>query len=239
MANPFSTRFTRPGRIVPLDADGLPVDVDRMVGRFDRLGGSAAIVGPHGSGKSNLLVHLAAAIGRRGRRAVTVRVRARRDVPAVLAAIRAAGPGGTVCIDGWECLGCIAGGVLRSAARVAGRGLLVTSHRPAGFTVLFRSGTSARILRALVATLSDSGNWLGATLPPDVIDAAFAGSGGNLREALYWLYDRYEARTRPALGGPGAAAPPVRPGCGGVPGRGPVVSVVAVVPPAGEEFMNP
>lgn len=196
VSNPFATRFTRPGRIAPLDGMGERIDVDELVERLRGLGGTAAIVGPHGSGKSTLLVHLAAAIERRGERAPRVRLHSWRDAPAAWTAIRGSPAGGTVCIDSWECIGLAARSVLRWAARMKGCGLLVTSHRGAGMPELVRCDTNAGLLRSIVHCLPGHGWWHGSLIRDADIEAAFANHGGNLRESLYELYDRFEAGTR-------------------------------------------
>jgi len=192
-SNPFVTRFTRPGRIESLDVTGSPVDLWEILDRLQSLGGTAAIVGPHGSGKSTLLTHLAAAIERRGRRVSRVRLHSWRHVPRVWNAIREAAAGGTVCVDSWECLGVTSRGVLRLAARLSGCGLLVTAHRASGMPVLVSCGTSERLLRAIVRSLPGHDRWHGKLIHEPDIEAAFAMHGGNLRESLYELYDRFEA----------------------------------------------
>jgi energy-coupling factor transporter ATP-binding protein EcfA2 len=204
--NPFSTRYTRPGVVPPLDADGAALDVDGLIVAFDRSGRVAAIVGPHGSGKSTLLVHVASALARQGRQAVVVRVRSWRDVPRLLRVSWTWSRHGVLCVDSWESLG-LAGGVLRRLAHMTRRGLLVTSHERAGFPELIRTGTSERLLRVIVEGLPDSAAWFGeSVLPGDVTDA-FVRSGGDLRDALGSLYDLFERRVRQRQHDPAAAAP--------------------------------
>ena len=188
VSNPFSTRFTRPGRIEPLDDAGRPVDVEGLLKRFRDLGGTAAIVGPHGSGKSTLLTHLAEAIERRGGQSPRIRLRSWRDGLAAWRVICQSVAGATVCIDSWECIGPATRILLRLAARLSGCGLLVTSHRGVGMPELTRCGTSASLLRAIVRS--------GTLICEADIDAAFANHSGNLRESLYALYDRFEAGQR-------------------------------------------
>jgi len=192
-SNPFSTRFTQPGRIEPRDDTGRLVDVAALLDRLSVLGGTAVILGPHGSGKSTLLSHLAAAIERQGGKIWRIRLHTWRDVPSVWQAIWRAGPGDTVCIDSWECTGPLAGGLLRLMARGAGRCLLVTAHHESGFPVLLQCRTSATLLRSIVAGLPDCEVWLGRLVLEADIDRAFTRHSGNLRESLYELYDRFEA----------------------------------------------
>jgi len=197
--NPFATRHTRPGRIPPLDAAGRPIDPPALLDRLRAGGGTAAIQGPHGSGKTTLLTHLACALERRGLLAARVRLRSRRDAAAALAAIVGARPGATVCIDSWERIGTVLGPVARLTARVKGCGLLVTSHRDTGMPLLARCETTPDLLAAIVRHLPDCEQWLGPLVSAADIEEAFAGCGGNLREALYDLYDRFEASARPAI----------------------------------------
>jgi len=193
VSNPFSTRHTRPGSIAPLDATGRPVDLDALLDRLHGLGGTAAIVGPHGSGKSTLLTHLAAALERQGGRAPRIRLHSWADAAAVWMALRRARPGDTICIDSWECTGRLFGTLLRVVARSTGRSLLVTSHRRGGFPEVARCTTSPALLQSIVGGLPDHELWLGSLVRAADIDEAFAHHGGNLRESLYELYDRFEA----------------------------------------------
>jgi energy-coupling factor transporter ATP-binding protein EcfA2 len=183
---------------------GRRIDADELVERLRGLGGTAAIVGPHGSGKSTLLAHLAEAIERRGERVQRVRLHSWRDASAVWAAIRDSRSGGTVCIDSWECIGFAARCVLRGAARMTGWGLLVTSHRASGMPELVRCGTSEPLLRAIVRSLPGLDGWYGKLIHESDIEAAFAMYGGNLRESLYELYDRFEACASRIRAGVGA-----------------------------------
>ena len=197
VSNPFSTRHTRPGSILSRDPTGMPIDVASLLDRFDALGGSAAIVGPHGSGKSTLLMHLAAALTQRGESVQRVRLHSWVDAPTVWMAIRRARPGDIVCIDSWECSGHLVGSLLRAGARMTRRRLLVTSHRGVGFPELVRCTTSPALLRTIVAGLPGHGFWFGKLVHQADIDQAFVNHGGNLRESLYELYDRFEAAASP------------------------------------------
>lgn len=194
--NPFATRHTRPGRIPPLDSEGRPIEPIELLAQLRTLGGMAAIQGPHGSGKTTLMTHLARALERRGSLAAIVRLRSRRDAVAAFAAIVRARPGQTVCIDSWERMGTVPAAVARFAAAVLGCGLLVTSHRDTGLPLLAAGAPTLRLLGAIVRRLPDRGDWLGSLISADDIEAAFSTSDGNLREALYALYDAFERNAR-------------------------------------------
>lgn len=195
--NPFATRHVLPGRVPALDSSGSVVDPVALLDRLQALGGTAALQGPHGSGKTTLLTRVAWALERQGRLGGTVRLKTRRDAPAALSAIARARAGATVCIDSWERMGAIPAFVGRRIASIVGCGLLVTSHRDTGLPVLVRCVPTPEVLQAIVRRLPDPGEWLGSLIAAAEIDDAFAGSGGNIREALYSLYDRFEAAVRP------------------------------------------
>ena len=186
--NPFATRYTRPGAIPPLDRRGRPLDLAALIARLDGLG-AAALVAPHGHGKSTLLLALAAALDAVERPVTMVRVRGWQDAWAACRAVVTAPRRTAVFIDGWEQLRFLAA-PLRAAARLLRRTLLVTSHRPTGLPVLRECETTSDLLRAIVARLPDRGG------PVDEADiaTAFRRHGGNLRESLYDLYDRVEIR---------------------------------------------
>ena len=189
-SNPFATRFTRPGRLAPLDEDGRPLDLDALLDRVTLLDGRGAIEGPHGSGKTNLLTALAARIDERGGDARLVRVRGTTDAIGVMRGLREPRQETVLCIDGWERLPWPAALATRWWAAGRGCGLIVTAHRPTGLPLLHRSRPSAVVLARIVEQLPGHG---GRIRPADIADA-FARHAGDLREALYDLYDRFERR---------------------------------------------
>lgn len=190
--NPFATRFIRPGRLAPRDGTGLPLDAAALLERLTAGGGAAALEGPHGSGKTTLLLAIAAAATAAGRLGGIVRVRTRADAMAVVRLVARVAPNALVCVDSWERMGPIAAACTRWTARRRGCGLLVTSHRRTGLPVLVECCTTVPLLAQLVGALPDHG---GLITDADVA-AAHAAHGGNLREALLDLYDRFEARAR-------------------------------------------
>jgi hypothetical protein len=192
LRNPFATRFTQPGRLAPHGIDGLPLDLVRMLDQLAAVGGSGAIEGPHGSGKTTLLVALADRLMGESRLGGLVRLRSPGDAVSALRRILRAAPGTTICIDSWERMGTAAATLARWFAWRRGCGLLVTSHRRTGLPSLIHCRTSAGLLERLVSTLPDHGGLIAG----DDIAAAHAAHGGNLREALLDLYDRFERRCR-------------------------------------------
>jgi len=191
-ANPFATRFTTPGRLAIRHHDGTQLDPGLLVEALDRLGGEAAIEGPHGSGKTTLLVAMADLLEARQRLARLMRLRSRRDARRALMVLRAAVPGSVLCIDSWEQAGCWTAAALRWTARRRAVGLVVTSHRSTGLPLLHRGSTSPLLLARLVADLPAHG---GVITAADIV-AAHDRHAGDLRAALFDLYDRFEARIR-------------------------------------------
>jgi len=194
--NPFATRYTRPGAMQPLDAAGRPVHAAEMLGRLDRLGGAAAIIGPHGSGKSTLLCRLADAVDAGGGTALRLRLRDGRDGGRVLLAMLRARAGSVVLLDGWETAGRIGGMLARTIARLRGCGLVVTAHGAVGLPMLVRCRTNVALLNAIVDRLPGRSEWYGRLIFPADVAETFAAHGGDIREALFALYDRYERRLR-------------------------------------------
>jgi len=191
-ANPFATRYTRPGALPPLDALGRPRDVSRLVDFVLLRGGAAAVVGPHGTGKSTLLVAIAAELAARGRLAGCVTLRRWLDAPLVVRSLAAAPRGSTLCIDGWERMTPPIGGLARLLAVTRGCGLIVTTHRPCRMPLTVRTASSPRLFDRLVERLPDHGGRIG----PADLARALARHGGNLRDSLAELYDLFEIAIR-------------------------------------------
>ncbi len=192
-SNPFATRFTRPGLLPALDAAGRPLGMAGLVRRLARCR-QAAIVGPHGSGKSTVLAHLLAELRRQGVVVRWMRLRSFRDLPTLLVAMASSGQETTLGVDSWECLGPMAGWLVRGLALVRGCRLVVTSHRAGAFPVLVECRPSPAVLESLVCRLPAADGWLGRIIQSADLESAFALHGGDIREALFDLYDRFEAR---------------------------------------------
>lgn len=208
--NPFSTRHTRPGMITPRTVGGEGVDLQAMIVRLHAEWG-VAIVGPHGSGKTTLLAALADAVEREGRSVTRIRARGFADALHALGTIAALPTESVVCIDGWESLGWAIRLLATGFTRWRRSRLVVTSHLEGGLPVLARCATSPELLAAIVDALPDHGGRICGT----DIHEAFWNHEGNLREALYDLYDRFEWRIRRISGCLPSAA---RGACGGADG---------------------
>jgi hypothetical protein len=189
-SNPFATRFTRPGALVPLDAAGLPLDVPALFGRALALGPLVTLEGPHGSGKSTLLVALVSHAAMRGRPTAHLRATAPSDAWRVVTSLGRVPCGALVGLDGGERLPTGAFVVIRALARIRGLVVVATTHRPVGLPLLARCRTTPALLAAIVHRLPSHGGRIDNT----DLDAALTRHAGDVREALFDLYDRFERR---------------------------------------------
>ncbi len=205
-SNPFATRYTRPGAILPLDGEGQPVDIARLAEDTLRMRG-LSIEGPHGTGKSTLLAAVAAAFELRGHLGANVRLRQFRDAVTAIVAVGRAAPGSVVCLDGWNVLGPLAW-LVRTLAWLRGVILVVTSHWTTGLPLVVPTSVTLPLLAAIVERLPDHGGSINAA---DLADA-LRHHPTNLREALLELYDSFETRIRGGAlaGAPDQSAPPNR-----------------------------
>lgn len=206
--NPFATRHVRPGVVDPLGYDGLPLDCETLLERLDRLGKRALILGPHGSGKSTLMERLVPRLATLGLLGDRIRIAPRRpmvrhvdrslsgiggDRDSLLGPLKAlvAIPRGTIlCLDGWELLSSPTRLCLVCTARWLDRGLLVTGHHTGPLPLLIQMRPSEELLSAIVDRLPLA---TGRITSEDIV-SAFRISRGNLREALFHLYDVFEAK---------------------------------------------
>ncbi len=191
--NPFATRYTRPGHVQPLNEDGSRFDADELLAQLAASGGCGGFVGPHGSGKSTRLEAVAAIAAERGMPVRRIRLRRRRDVFQAMWAVVTTQRGGLVCLDSLEQAGRLGTLWLRCLASLTGRQMLATSHTAMGLPTLVTCRTSTALLQRIVEQLPSHG---GGISEADLIEA-FEASNGNLREALFVLYDRVETQKSP------------------------------------------
>mgnify|MGYP000545470654 CR=1 FL=1 len=190
MDNPFATRHTRPGAIPFFFPPG--DNARQLVDRLRSNDWWGEIVGPHGSGKSTLLRVLIPELNHAGRRAVLIELHdGQRRLGVDLG--REAGRENTaiVIVDGYEQLSLVSRMGLKRFCRRRRCGLVVTSHRPCGLPLLYRTAPSPRLAEQIVQYLLRG--------QPALLDAAslercFARHEGDLRELLFELYDVYEQR---------------------------------------------
>lgn len=165
---------------------------DDLLARLESLGRRAAIVGPQGSGKTTLLEDLAPKLRERGFGVRELRLDTERPrfEPEFLDRFFAGlGPRDVLLFDGAEQLGRFAWSRFERRARAAA-GLVVTLHRPGRLPTLLETSTSPQLLDGIVEQI------LGG--PSAYTPGLFEKHGGNLREALRELYDRYADVSGPA-----------------------------------------
>lgn len=159
-----------------------------------------AIVGPKGSGKTTLLLELAARLRGLGFAVDTVMADGAgplsREASSALRP-RARSGQGILLLDGADRLGWWSWRRLR-AALPAHRGLVVTLHRPGRLETLHTCRTSPALLAELVTELMQAADdrvsaARGGAFDLDDLSVArlFRASGGDLRQALRRLYDRW------------------------------------------------
>ena len=197
--NPFATRWIRPGAIPYLfdDASTLAALVHRL--RINHWRG--AIVGPHGSGKSTLLATLVQTLTDAGRQVIVVRLHGgQRRLPIAPQEFRRLRPCDTTChgrvgrvlaVDGYEQLNRWQRWRLSWHCRRQDCGLLITSHTKCSLPVVWETVTSLDLVERLITDC----------LPPHDgritevdIRQAWRRHGANVREALFELYNVFEAR---------------------------------------------
>lgn len=204
-ANPFSTRFVRPGAIPYLFPTGLAVDT--LLESFPP-GARAQIVGPHGSGKSTLLTCLTEALKSAGRTTCRFDLHdGQRNMPPGWVKQACHAGADTIIVDGYEQLSWWNRWRLSRDCRRRTWSLLVTAHADVGLQTLLRVAPTIDDAQAVVARL------LAGTEPlvgSDDVAECFAATGGNLRETLFALYDRHERRARGANNATVPSTPPRR-----------------------------
>ena len=191
--NPFSTRWMRPGALTYQFE--LDVNAVMLVARLRENSWWGAIVGPHGSGKSALLVTLAPVLKNTGRgvRSITLHDGQRR-LPGDFAWPNCDEPQGLIVVDGYEQLGWIAQWKLNRHCRRSGWGLLVTVHSDAaaaGFPVLYRTSPNLATVERLIEEHLPPHEGL---IQSEDVAAAFGAHQGNVRETFFALYDLFEQR---------------------------------------------
>ncbi len=187
--NPFSTRFVRPGampyRLVPA------YDLTRLILRFEAIGRTGQIVGPHGSGKSTLLADLVRLWEEHGERIVVIELHdGQRQLPIRLTEFCGKEPPTLIAVDGYEQLCSRAQRKLGHFSRRHGIGVVVTTHRSMGIPDLVRCSPSLALVEQLVGDLlTDEADRISS----DAIRLAFHRHDGNVREVLFEMYDLRES----------------------------------------------
>ncbi|MCA9246392.1 MAG: hypothetical protein KDA42_04730 [Planctomycetales bacterium] len=190
--NPFSTRYIRPGAL-EYQFDG-PSSTQPLIERLRALNWRAAIIGPHGCGKSTLLATLLPVMRDAEREVLPVSLHdGERRLPQPLRQASRWHPDTLVVVDGYEQLSRWSRWRLRRSIQKYGAGLLVTAHKPTNLPILLNIEPTEARFQQIVHQL------LGKRLPPindQQLAELFANHRGNMREALFDLYDLYELKQR-------------------------------------------
>jgi len=195
--NPFATRYVRPGALeyrFPGDESAAS-----LIARLRDTGWHGQIIGPHGSGKTALLLALLPLLNEAGRNLVHLALRNRqRRLPRDFFRTTIWRPATLLVVDGYEQLGRVARWRLRLRCRRSGCGLLVTSHRDAGLPTLFSPAPTLADVESIVRRLTEnSDNHAESTRITDSdVQRSFTAHRENVRQALLDLYNLYERRSR-------------------------------------------
>jgi len=179
--NPFAVQ-----RVLAIRYRLAGISWEDLLDRLQALRFRAALVGPHGHGKTTLLEDLGARLAGRGFRvrSVTLHEGDRRlTAPQRRELFGALTPADVLLLDGAEQLGRLAWLEVRTRTRSAG-GLVITSHRPGLLPTLYECRTTPELLKGIV------GDLLGGEI---AVEELFARHEGNVRGVLRELYDFYAA----------------------------------------------
>ncbi len=193
LSNPFCAARLRPGTIDFVFEQGK--SLEQLVDFLEANAWCGQITGRHGTGKSTLLAALTPAIEHRGRlvKSITL-VAGQRHLPhAFITSLRLAVGRGVAAIDGVEQLYLWNRLLLERSCRAHRVGLVVASHRSAHLPSLYETAVDEGRAWRVVEQLQDG-------FPPRIeigdLAARLVRHQGNLREALFDLYDLYEQRSR-------------------------------------------
>ena len=191
--NPFTAARLRPGTIEFVFEHGQTLA--RLVDLLAANRWFGEITGRHGTGKSTLLAALTPAIEERGRIVKSVTLAAgQRSLPGgYLASLRVAAGLGVAIVDGVEQLAAWNRLRLKRCCKSYGAGLLAATHRSAKLPSIYHTAIDVPRAWKVVERYQDG-------FPPlvqisDLVER-LARRQGNLREALFDLYDLYEERSR-------------------------------------------
>lgn len=189
-SNPFATRYTRPDAQSFVFPEG--VSAASIVATLRENAWWGQIIGPHGSGKSTLLRALFPSFRENGRRWWLITPKENdRAWPKAPSELGSLDETTLIIVDGYERLSKSARAEGIALARENRLGLLITAHRDEGFPHLFATSTTAELCWRLARRLAPDGD---ETVGEEDARTAFARHRGDIREALFELYDLYEHR---------------------------------------------
>lgn len=186
--NPFSAARVRPGGVPFLHPPGQ--SDESIVGRLRDSGWWGQIVAPHGCGKSSLLCSLIPAIEAAGARTLLVALHdGQRQLPGGLNGLGRLSPPAVLIVDGYEQLRRWNRFWLKRFCRRRRIGLLATAHRDVGLPDLCRLCVDEKAAWRVVEQLQ--GGYARLVSREDLHEC-LSRRKGNLREALFDLYDLYQ-----------------------------------------------
>ncbi len=162
-----------------------------LIARFEAVGRTGQIVGPHGSGKSTLLADLIQLWEETGERVVVVELHdGQRRLPICLTTLQREESPTLIAVDGYEQLRPTAQRSLRRFCRRCQVGLVVTSHASMGIPDLARCTPCLALAEQLVRDLlaGEEGR-----ITDDDVRRSFHRHDGDVREVLFEMYDLYES----------------------------------------------
>jgi hypothetical protein len=165
---------------------------DQLLARLEQLRWRAAVVGPHGSGKTTFLESLVPRLQELGFKTVPLRLSEEvpRPAPGILNGVLSAlDRRHVILLDGAEQLGPLSWLRFRWRTRRAG-GLVITTHHPGRLPLLWRCDTAPDLLAEIVQELHAEA----AENHAAPLTSLFARHQGNLRNALRELYDLHALR---------------------------------------------
>ena len=193
-SNPFRSSNIRPGaNSFVFNSHVVVDDLFRELCR-NRQG---QIVGPHGSGKSTLMLNVVRCASAAGFRVAQYILDARHRVrqgptdQMLLGVDRALAEIDLLAIDGFEQLSRRERSLTVKKCRSRGKHLLITSHRDLGLADIYRTKVDLKIARCVVAEICDR-----ELVPPPSdaqLEQLLRQHRGNLRETLFALYDEYRS----------------------------------------------
>jgi hypothetical protein len=195
-SNPFASRWVRPGAVPFFFPPGQGVVA--LVERLRAMDWRGQIVGGHGTGKSTLLAALLPELRRVGRQPLLVTLHGgRRTMPseawATLRQTERSGGTVQVIVDSYEQLPLLHRFRLRGRCWWRGHGLLVTTHMNVGLPELFRTEVTRELAGRVLEHLLAGAEQL---VSEAELSERLRAHGGNLRQALFDLYDVHEMRSR-------------------------------------------
>jgi hypothetical protein len=187
--NPFSTRYVRPGALAFQFRRG--ESLEQLAAEFAAQNWQGQIVGAHGSGKSTLLAMLLPCLEQMGRSVFKFSLHdGERRLPMRRGQRQSLSPRSVLAIDGYEQLSSWSRFRIKRLCRQSGCGLLVTAHLDVGLPLLYRTVADLEIARRVVRRLAPAEG----TIADSDVRQACQTHQGDLREALFRLYDVYEQR---------------------------------------------